>query len=68
MAKFKPKPRTVNVANCPKCGRSCKSNTDVWYCGQCQFQFDNDPDEGGDFDDRNPAARMEREERRRGRR
>lgn len=39
-----------------------------FYCRQCKRIFDNDPDEGGDFSDRNPAVRLEREERRAARR
>jgi len=35
-----------------------------FYCRQCKRIFDADPDEGGDFSDRNPAVRLEREERR----
>jgi len=36
----------------------------MYYCYRCKMQFDNDPDEGGDYSDWNPAARLEREERR----
>jgi hypothetical protein len=32
------------------------------------IEFDDSPDEGGDFSDRNPAVRLEREERRAARR
>jgi len=36
---------------------------DTFKCGRCGTMFDNSPDEGGDYSDRNPAARIEREER-----
>lgn len=56
----------------PPCPR-CKKNKDVvssgdgelHFCERCRFQFDNDPNEGGDYSDRDPAARLERQERRR---
>lgn len=58
----------------PACPR-CKRRTDVmgagdrmYYCHSCQQQFDDCPDEGGDFDDRDPSRRLEREESRRARR
>ena len=35
-----------------------------YFCRQCRRLFDDDPDEGGDYSSRNPAARLEREERR----
>jgi hypothetical protein len=59
----------------PKCPR-CRTNKHVvvgsgkfpdreHYCQGCQGMFDDtDPEEGGTYSDRNPAARMEREERR----
>lgn len=54
---------------CPKCGR--KSTVveqgvigDSYFCRECNMGFDDDPDEGGTYSDRNPAARLEREERR----
>lgn len=49
---------------CPKCGRTCDRGLSLHYCGYCRMQFDDDPDEGGTYHDRNPAARLEREERR----
>lgn len=53
---------------CPQCGRRqpARSPHAVYRCdGQhgCGAMFDDDPQEGGDCDDRNPAARLEREER-----
>jgi len=38
--------------------------TDPIPCPWCKRLFDDSPDEGGDFSDRNPAVRLEREERR----
>lgn len=52
---------------CPKCGRSREvmaSGDRLYYCHRCKMQFDDDPDEGGDWSDRRPEARLEREERR----
>lgn len=53
---------------CPRCRRV--KDVSVYsdggrYCHACQMEFDGDPDDGGDFDDRNPAARLERQEQRR---
>lgn len=57
-----PKPTVA----CPRCNRKQqKRGLDAMYfCENCRCQFDADPNEGGDFSDRNPAARIEREERR----
>lgn len=50
---------------CPACNTA--KHVDVigarCFCNQCKGTFEPD-DEGGDFSDRNPAARLEREERR----
>ena len=60
--------KTIQV-RCPRCGRpqngTGRADT-IYYCAPCRAQFDNDPDEGGDYSDRSPAARLEREERNRG--
>lgn len=58
---------------CPKCGhrhRNAVSEVEsrLWYCTRCNMMFDDDPDDGGDFDDRDPSRRLEREEARRARR
>lgn len=58
----------MKKADCPGCGRTVESKTDVFWCVTCQCQFDNDPDEGGDYSSRDPSARLEREERRQERR
>ena len=55
------KPKCIN----PSCGRrkSVKRGPDnTFICGHCGCHWDNDPDEGGDWDSRNPAARLERAE------
>ena len=36
-----------------------------FFCNKCKGLYDGEPAEGGDYSDRNPALRMEREERRR---
>lgn len=52
---------------CPPCP-VCETNKHVnamveqFYCSKCQGTF-HDADEGGDYSDHNPAARLEREER-----
>lgn len=57
---------TTEVVRCPGCNRPQPkrgSHDSIYWCGHCRCQFDDDPDDGGTHDDRNPAARMEREER-----
>ncbi len=48
---------------CPKCGTKQQDRgKDVFYfCDKCRMQFDLESD-GGDYSDRNPAARLERAE------
>lgn len=55
-----------SVVACPRCKRTQPVRTadSIYWCEHCRCQFDNDPDEGGSHSDFNPAARMEREERR----
>lgn len=53
----------------PKCPHCCGTKQVVpcgslYHCRKCNAFFDDDPDEGGTHSDRNPAARLEREERR----
>jgi len=52
---------------CPKCNRQYPQQRPdtIYWCNHCRCQFDDDPDEGGDYSDRNPSARIERQERRR---
>ncbi len=35
------------------------------YCHDCRMEFDGQPSEGGDFDDRDPSRRLQRKEARR---
>lgn len=53
------------VVRCPKCNRKqpVRAPDSIYYCKWCECQFDSDPNEGGDFSDHNPAARLELEER-----
>lgn len=55
---------------CPKCGRPNRAGLgdDRYWCVWCRVIYDNDPDDGGDYSDRDPAARMIREEERKSRR
>jgi len=54
---------------CPRC-KTAKNVVaqgvvgDMFVCTKCGGLLDSDPLEGGDFSDHNPAARLEREERR----
>ena len=53
---------------CPRCGTNRHSNAmcdGQFYCSSCQGLYDRDGEEGGDYSDRDPSARIEREERRR---
>lgn len=55
---------------CPRCGTNKHVRPhgvvgDLYRCGKCSGTFDDDPEEGGDYSDRNPAARLERDDRRR---
>ncbi len=57
---------TNEYVRCPKCGRKFEyreGNSVIYHCGHCDIDFDNQPNEGGDYSHRNPAARLEREER-----
>ena len=65
MTKHKTKP-TAEVVRCPRCNRPQPkrgSRDTIYYCEFCRGMFDDDPTDGGDYSDRNPAARIEREER-----
>lgn len=55
---------------CPRCGTNKQVKPhgvagDMYHCHRCHGTFDDDPNEGGTYSDFNPAARLEREERRR---
>lgn len=53
---------------CPFCGSKDQQETNrrTLYCRTCRREW-SDPDEGGDYSNHNPAARLEREDRERGR-
>lgn len=56
------------VPKCPACNtakhvRPVGVVGDMFVCGKCGGGLDGDPDEGGDYGN-NPAARIERSERR----
>lgn len=61
----RPVDASVPMVRCPKCGRiqPSRGNNAVYFCDHCRMMFDDNPDEGGDWSDRNPAARIERAER-----
>lgn len=48
---------------CPKCGRKQPhlGSDAIYWCPNCRMQFDDDPDEGGDYSN-NPTRRAERQE------
>lgn len=51
---------------CPRCnskGEKCNPEGTIWRCKKCRGFYDTDPAEGSDYSDRNPAARLERKER-----
>jgi hypothetical protein len=57
------KPPKPTVPPCPRCGRKgqpANPEGSLFRCGQCGAFYDSAPDEGGDWSDRNPAARLER--------
>lgn len=50
---------------CPRCdGKGIPTPGGLFKCSKCGGFYDDDPDEGGTHSDRNPAARLERAERR----
>lgn len=64
MAKHNTKP-TAEVVRCPRCNRPHPKrggHDTIYGCEHCRAMFDDTPDEGGDYDNRNPAARIVREE------
>lgn len=53
------------LPSCPQCQSSKHTRAQAggtFVCGKCGGQFDNDPNEGGDYSDRDPAARLLRRE------
>lgn len=58
----------ISIPPCPMCGTSKKSTAmagGMFRCGNCGGLYDREPHEGGTHSTFNPAARLEREERRR---
>ena len=45
-------------ADCPGCGRSNESITDMYWCPVCQCQYDDDPDEGGAYSGNDPVRNV----------
>lgn len=57
------------IPPCPRCGTNKQARPvgvvgDLFRCGKCGGVYDRFPDEGGDYSDHNPTARLERLERR----
>lgn len=54
----------MSTPSCPACGgaKQVAKQGELYYCRKCGAFFDDDPDEGGTHSDRNPAARLERQE------
>lgn len=50
---------------CPRCGRRTQPQGGLHWCTHCRALFDDDPDEGGDYSDRDPSRRLVRAEGRR---
>lgn len=61
-----PAPQRPRV-HCPACGDSQigGEGQTIFRCEKCGGMFDTSPDEGGDYSDRDPSRRMQREEARR---
>lgn len=49
---------------CPKCNGSSEVFADIYRCKSCGGFHDGKPEDGGDYSDRDPSARLQREERR----
>ena len=57
------------TVQCPKCRRKQPKrggHDTLYWCTHCRCQLDDDPFEGGDYDDRDPSRRLERIERQQG--
>lgn len=54
---------------CPACGASkgAPHGHNRFKCRRCATLFDSDPEEGGDYDSRDPSKRLQREEKERAR-
>lgn len=60
-------PTNATVPRCPSCngkGQAANPEGSIFKCNKCGGFYDADADEGGDYDDRDPARRLERAERR----
>lgn len=55
----------MSKPKCPSCGspKAIPFGHRTFRCGNCDGLYDDDPTEGGDHSDRNPGARIERQER-----
>lgn len=58
--------KVIAMPKCPACGTASKvtmigTTAETFHCGRCSGLFDLSED-GGDYDDRDPSRRMEREE------
>lgn len=61
-------PKPNSPPRCPRCNsKSEHAGPDLFRCLKCGGLHDGAPDEGGDYSDRSPSARIEREERARAR-
>lgn len=52
----------MSTVQCPKCRHKIKdTGVGIYYCPKCRMQFDDDPDEGGDYGN-DPRRRLMRQE------
>lgn len=59
----------IKIPRCPRCdGKGEAVPGGLYRCSRCKGCYDDDPEEGGDYSDRNAGVRIEREERRQERR
>lgn len=59
----------IKIPRCPRCaGQGQTTPRGLFKCRKCGGFYDGDPEEGGDYSDRNAGVRIEREERRQERR
>lgn len=48
---------------CPLCKtKGVQLSEHMWRCNGCDVYFDEDPDEGSDYSDRDPSWRLQRQE------
>jgi hypothetical protein len=55
----------MKLPRCPRerCGGKSREAGNLFMCVKCGALHDGHPDEGGDFSDRDPSARLQRQER-----